>query len=474
MRFGTLHVVILAVTVLVITALALFLRHNRWGQAIRAAAQDRDAALQLGVPVNVVRDLAFVIASALGGLSGVLVGMYLSNVSPTVGQSITLEAFTAAALGGLGSIPGAIVGGVLLGVAEAFGVAWWGDSARQLITFAVLIGVLWIRPSGLLGSAKAPSAEPMTGTFFGLGRPYRPRRAVVLALVLVALALPFVVNDYVLQASCQVLVFAILAQSLTLVSGNAGQVSLGQAGPLALGAYASALLTSRVGLPFWPALLLSGLITAVISVVLVAPSWRLHGHYVAIATLGTAAMISAVLLNWDAFTGGPQGITDIPPPRLFGYEFGVPAAYYLLDLAVLLGAITMVYRLQGAPLGRLWAAIREDETAVRSAGLDTVSYKSLAFGVGGLFAGLAGSLQAHQYGYIDPTFFTAQTGLLAVAIVVLGGIRSPLGAVAGSVALVGVPELFRGLQDYRVLAYGIVLVLLIRFRPQGLLGGRTA
>lgn len=473
-RFGTLHVVILAVTGLVIAGLWAFLRYGRWGRAVRATAQDREAAAQSGIPVGVVQNLAFVLASALGGLSGIFVGMYVSNINPTVGQATSMEAFTAAALGGLGNLPGAIVGGLLLGIGEAFGVSWWGDSARQLIMFAVLIAVLWIKPSGLLGKARALAAEPMTGTFFGLGKPFRLRRWQAGLLIAAAVAAPFAVNDYTLQVGTQVLTFTLLALSLTLLSGNAGQISLGQAGPMALGAYASALLTTRAGLPFWPALLLSGVIAAAVSVVLVAPSWRLRGHYVAIATLGTGAMIPAALLNSPWMTNGSEGIAAIARPSLFGFEFETPATFYLLDLAVLLVAVLVVRRLQESPLGRVWSGIREDETAVRASGLDTVGYKSLAFGVGGLLAGIAGSLQAHQYGYIDPSMFSTQVGLLAVTIVVLGGIRSPLGAVLGSCVLVGLPELFREFQDYRMLFYGVVLVLLIRFRPQGLLGRRTA
>jgi branched-chain amino acid transport system permease protein len=474
-RFGTLHIVILSITAAVIVALAVFLRYHRLGQAIRATAQDRDAAAQMGIPVRAVENIAFVLASGLGGLAGVFVGMYVSNVNPTIGDTAVFEAFTAATLGGLGSMPGAIVGGILLGIAEAFGIAQWGDGARQLITFVVLIAVLWLRPSGLLGKARTLAVEPMTGTFFGLGTPYRLRRWQASLLIVFAVAVvPFLFSDYVLEVGTQILVFAILALSLTLLTGNAGQMSLGQAGPLALGAYCSALLTTRVGLGFWPSLLVSGLVAAVVSVVLVSPSWRLRGHYVAIATLGTGAMITAFILNAGWLTNGPQGISGIPQPAILGFRFEAPATYYLLDLAILLLVIGVVRRLQNSPLGNVLAAIREDEIAVRSAGVNAASYKSLAFAVGGFFAGIAGSLQAHQYGYIDPTMFNTQTSLLAVTIVVLGGISSPLGVLLGSAVLVGVPEFFRGLQDYRMLVYGVVLVSLIRFRPQGLLGRKAA
>lgn len=472
-RFGTLHVVILVVTVLAIVGLQLFLRHSRWGRAVRATAQDREAAAQSGIPVGVVRNLAFVLASALGASPGSSSGCtpatstrrsarpppWRRSPPPRWAAWATCPAPSWAACSWASARRSASRGG---------GLRPQADHVRGAHRRAVG------PPFGLFGKARALAAEPMTGTFFVLGKPFRLHRWQAAVLVAAALAAPFLLSDYALQVGTQVLTFALFALSLTLLAGNAGQISLGQAGPMALGAYASALLTTRAGLSFWSALLLSGVIAAAISVVLVAPSWRLRGHYVAIATLGTGAMIPAALLNSRWLTNGSEGIAAIPRPSLFGFTFETTATFYVLDLLVLLIAVVMVRRLQGSPLGRVWSGIREDETAVLSTGLDTVGYKSLAFAIGGLLAGLAGSLQAHQYGYIDPSMYSQQVGLLALTIVVLGGIRSPLGVVVGSAVLVGVPEFFRELQEYRMLIYGAVLVLLIRFRPQGLLGRRTA
>ncbi|MDP9364337.1 MAG: ABC transporter permease [Chloroflexota bacterium] len=471
-RFGTLDLTILAVSLLGVVALWLFLSRSRLGWAVRAVAQDRDAARQMGVNVGAIQGLAFAIASGLAGVGGVLVGMYYGNIEPTIGFDAGISGFTAAVLGGLGSLPGAVVGGLLLGVAEALGITWFGGSTRQLVSFAVLVGVLWLRPNGLLG-ARGVAREPLTGTFFGRGTAVRVRPWHVAVLIaLAAVALPLLGDDYQLRVAALIAVYALLALGLTLVAGTVGQVSLGQAGFFAIGAYASALLTVDQGWGFWPALLAAGLLAAVAGAVIVAPALRLSGHYVSIATLGIGAMVVALILNWESLTYGPLGIFAIPAPTLFGREIVAPRDYYLLSGALLLAGAWLVRRLQGSHLGWAWRGIRDDEVAARAVGVDPGAHKALAFALGAFLSGLAGSLLAHQFTFIDPTVFGFQVSLLALTIVVLGGMSNVLGAVLAAALLVGLPELFRPLQEVRILAYGLALLLLVRFRPQGLLGIR--
>jgi branched-chain amino acid transport system permease protein len=470
-RFGTLDVTILGVSLVSVVALWAFLKYTRLGIAIRATAQDRDAAKQMGISVGTIQSLTFALASALGGLSGVLIGMYHSNVSPTNGFTAGLEGFAAATLGGLGSLPGAIIGGLMLGVAEAFGVTWFGDAARQFITFAVLLGVLWFKPGGLLGRFNPLSQEPMTGTFFGGGKLLKLRFwQVGILIVVAATALPLWGDDYLTQIGTLIAIFAILALSLTLISGTAGQISIGQVGPFALGAYTSALLTTNYGWPFWLAFLAAGGVAALISILIMSPVLKLRGHYVAIGTLGTSALIGAALLNFGGITNGPLGVIDIPAPVLFGYTFESTTSFYLLSLGVLLLVVGLVTLLQRSHLGRAWYAIREDEIAAQSSGIPVRDYKALVFAIGGFIAGLGGSLLAHQYTYISPDMFDTTISMLGLTIVAMGGMGSPFGAILGALVLVGLPELFRPLQDVRYLVYGIVLLLLIRFRPQGIWG----
>jgi branched-chain amino acid transport system permease protein len=468
-HFGTLDVVMFGVCIGTILALGVFLKFSKYGQAIRATAQDSDAALQMGIPVGRIQNISFMLASALGGLAGVLVGMYNSNISPAAGTTAGLTAFTAATLGGLGSLPGAVVGGVLLGVVEAFGISWWGAGVDNLLTFGVLLLVLWLRPGGLLGKVPLISTEPLTGTFFGRGRPIKLRRWQVGVMVFAAVVIvPLLASRYALTTATQIVIYALLALSLTLVSGSAGQIALGQVGPMAVGAYTSSLLVAEHGWPFLLALPVAGLVAALISSMLMSPTWRLKGHYVSIASLGIGAVTVAAILNLGWLTHGARGVMAIPPPSVFDYQIATPTGFYLLDVAVLLIAIAIVVRLQTSFLGKVWSAVGSDEIALTAAGVRPADYKALAFAVGACIAGLAGGLLAHQYSYINPSLFTSDLSLLALTIIVLGAMNSPFGAIVGALVLVGAPELMRMAQDARFLFYGVLLLLLIRFRPQGL------
>ncbi|KAB8141538.1 ABC transporter permease [Chloroflexia bacterium SDU3-3] len=448
-----------------------FLRFSRLGWAVRATAQDRDAALQMGVDVHRVNQTVFAIASALGGVSGVLVGMYYNSVYPTMGYQAGLKGIVAGLIGGLGSVPGAILGSLALGLIESYGVGLLGASYRNLFAFAILLLVLVLRPNGLFRRSGGLPPEPMTGTFMAASRPVRVPPWAVAVAVAVAAALPLVITSpSVLQIMINAWFFGLLALSLTLVAGTVGQVSLGHAGLLAIGGYASSLLSLRAGFPMALALLSAGLITAVLGMALIYPSFRLRGPYVVIATLGIGEIVRLVILNWDWLTGGPMGVTNIPPFELFGHALVTNREIYWFGLALLVLVGLLQWRLLGSHLGRTLRAIREDEVAAQAYGISLNRYKALAFAVSGFVAGLSGACMAHSYSYINSDTFTAPSSTLALTMVILGGMGNVLGAVLGAVILIALPEAFRDVTQYRYLIYGVVLLLLIRFRPQGLLG----
>jgi len=465
MRFGTSDLVMLGVTATVMLGMSAFLRYGKVGQAIRATAQDQEAALQVGIPVGLVQHLSFVIASALGGLAGVFVSLYVGVANPTSGLTTGMTAFVAAALGGLGSLVGAVVGGFVLGIVEAFGISLAGDTARQIIVFAVLVVVLVVRPGGLLGKVPLIATEPLTGTFLGKGRPLRvPRWVWPAAFVLGGIVVPFVADDYVLTTGTQVLVYAVIAAGFTVTAGQAGVVALGQAGPIAIGAYTSALLTLHLHVSFWVALPVAGLVAAVIASILSSPVWGVKGHYVSIATLGVGTAIVAVIQLVL-----PQGIYGIPVPTWAGTPLSTPRAYYLVDAGVLALTLLVTWRLRASHLGKVISSVGSDEVAALASGVRVRDYKALAFAVSAFFAGIGGSLLAHQYTYIDPTIFTMLMSLLVVTIVIMGGVSLPYGAVVGSLVLIGAMELLRFTPELRIIAYGLVLILVVRFRPGGIL-----
>lgn len=466
---GLIDVIILATGIILMVALSLVLRFTKLGRAVRATSQDRDAAAQMGVPVRRVQAVAFIVASALGGLAGVLVAAYFGTIAPTQGFQIGIAGIAAATLGGLGSLLGAVVGGWILGVLEAIGVSFWGDSVRQLITFGALLLVLWIRPEGIFGK-KTVKREPLTGTFFSQGRAIVMRWwQIAILVVLAALPIiPGIFSGYATQVGIQVIAFSMIALSMTVIGGAAGQLSLGQAGAVAIGAYAAALLMKSAGLPFLLVVILAGLISAVLVSLLAAPSWRLSGHYPAIATLATGAGISALILFAEPLTGGGSGISLIPFMDVFGYELTSTSEIYAIGLVLLLALVLIVWRLGGSHIGRYWRAIRDDEVAARSAGIAAPQYKSLAFGVGGFIAGVAGAYWAGQYGYLEPRIFDPMLSFQIVTIAVLGSMLRPFGAIVGSVILVGGLEVFRFSAEWRLVIYGVILLLLVRFRPEGL------
>lgn len=468
---GPLDILIAGIGLTSALLLFVFLRFSNLGWAVRATAQDRDAAMQMGVDVNRVNQAVFAIAAALGGVSGVLVGMYYNQIDTAMSLQATLKGVVAEVAGGAGNVPGAVVGGLLLGLTESYGVAIFGTSYRNLFAFLLLIVVLVLRPNGLFASARQAPPEPLTGTFVAPSRPVRiPRWAFMSAFATLALLPLIPISPYVLQTLINAWLFGMLALSLTLVAGTIGQVSLGHAALLAIGAYTSALLSLDFAIPVGLAIIAGGVMSAALGTLLISPAFRLRGHYVSIATLAIGEIVSLVILNWESVTRGPIGISGIPPLSLFGYELVGAASVYWFSFAVMVLLALLQTRLLGSHIGRSFRAIRDDDIAARAYGLSLNRYKALAFIFGGFAAGISGAIAAHLYSYINHETFNTQQSILALTIVILGGMGNVAGAILGSVALVGLPEIFRVAADYRILIYGVVLLLLVRFRPQGLLG----
>jgi branched-chain amino acid transport system permease protein len=468
---GVLDLLIGGIGITATAALFGFLKLSKWGWAVRATALDRDAARAMGVDVDKVNRIVFAIASALGGVGGVLVGMYYNVITPTMGFEATLKGIVAEVVGGVGNVPGAIVGSLLLGITESYGVALLGTSYRNLFAFVLLIAILVLRPNGLFASRRQLPPEPMTGTFVAPSRPVNLPVPHVAAAVALAIALPVLIdNGYLIQTLTNAWLYALLGLSITLVAGTSGQVSLGHAALLAIGGYTSALLASSLGWPVWLTLLIGGFAAAGIGTLLVSPAFRLRGHYVSIATLGIGEIVALVILNWESVTRGPIGVAGIPPLSLFGYELYDTNAIYWFAFTLMAALALLQLRLLGSHLGRTLRAVRDDDVAARSFGIGLNRYKGLAFAFGGFFAGISGAFTAHMYSYINHETFNTQISVLALTIAILGGMGNVGGAILGSLALIGLPEIFRVAAEYRILFYGIALILLVRFRPQGLLG----
>jgi branched-chain amino acid transport system permease protein len=274
------------------------------------------------------------------------------------------------------------------------------------------------------------------------------------------------------------------------VVGLAGLLDLGYVAFYAVGAYSYALLSTTFGWSFWVCLPLAGILAAFAGVLLGFPVLRLRGDYLAIVTLAFGEIIRLVIINWQNLTGGPNGISGIPRPTLFGIplvpgdaglaaKLGIPFSpthrivflfYLILALALITNWVTL--RLRRLPIGRAWEALREDEIACRALGINITTTKLTAFATGAMFGGFAGAFFATRQGFISPESFTFQESALVLAIVVLGGMGSQLGVVLAAVTMIGGFELFRGFEQYRMLVFGLGMVLLMIWRPRGLIGNR--
>jgi len=299
---------------------------------------------------------------------------------------------------------------------------------------------------------------------------YAKSPAILSCLVLFLVVFPVFTNDYYRDVMTITGMYIVLALGLNIVVGQAGLLNLGYVAFYAIGAYTYAILSTSYGLSFWPGMVLGALVAACFAVLLGAPTLKLRGDYFAIVTLGLGEITRIVLNNWDRMTGGPNGIAKINRPVIAGYMFHTTLDYYYLILVIVIITIFTMHRLISSRIGRAWIAIREDEVAAEAMGINTYRLKLLAFVLGSAWAGLTGVFFAAKMAFVSPESFTFFESVLILCMVVLGGMGSIPGIILGSVLLIGLPEVFRDFQDYRMLAFGAALVLMMIFRPQGLLG----
>ncbi len=314
----------------------------------------------------------------------------------------------------------------------------------------------------------------------------------IAAAVLLPLA-PFA-DQKTMDLAVLILTYVMLGWGLNIVVGLAGLLDLGYVAFYAVGAYTYALLSTGFGMSFWEVLPIAGAMSASFGILLGFPVLRLRGDYLAIVTLGFGEIIRLVLINWVDLTNGPDGVRSIPGPTFFGAVFaetapeghrtfaqmmGVPFSanqrlvflyYIILVLALITNLFTQ--RMRRLPVGRAWEALREDETACRALGINPTSTKLTAFAIGAMFAGFAGSFFAAKQRFVSPESFVFIESAIILAIVVLGGMGSQIGVVLAAALLIGLPEWFRGLGSYRMIAFGLAMVLIMVFRPRGLVAHR--
>ncbi len=391
---------------------------------------------------------------------------------------------------------------ILMAQDESGRLAWLLPFKSPIVNWSVLLipAAICARGVSLMVSAGMAAAGRTAPSVRAGAVVERILPWVGIVLIVLALALPWLPLGERTQAKkiidiCTiVLTYIMLGWGLNVVVGLAGLLDLGYVAFYAVGAYTYAMLSVYYDWSFWVCLPLAGLFAALFGVALGFPVLRLRGDYLAIVTLGFGEMVRIILVNWKPVTGGPAGINKIPRASFFGLpmERNIPegvvgfSEYFglvfnpnhrviFLYYLVLLAALTVNFftlRVRKLPLGRAWEALREDETACRALGINPTNTKLTAFAVGAMFAGFAGSFFAARNGFIDPQSFVFLESAVILAIVVLGGLGSQVGIVLAALVLIGVPELFRELSNYRMLAFGIGMVLIMIWRPGGLMAHR--
>ncbi|MBN2538692.1 MAG: branched-chain amino acid ABC transporter permease [Deltaproteobacteria bacterium] len=325
-----------------------------------------------------------------------------------------------------------------------------------------------------LGFKKAESGEE-TGTIPLVQRILGEKKIYIPALVVAGIftiAFPFIFSLYQTNIMVSALIYVMLGLGLNIVVGLAGLLDLGYVAFYAVGAYAYALLNYHFGISFWIALPIGGLLGATFGILLGFPVLRLRGDYLAIVTLGFGEIIRIILENWNEFSFGPSGIANIPRPSLFGINLSVHEStiyiYYIM-IALCLFTVFVVNRLQDSRIGRAWIALREDEVACQAMGIDKTKTKLTAFSLGATWASMAGVMFAAKTTFVNPASFTIWESIIILCIVVLGGMGSIIGVIAGALVLILMPEYLRAFSEYRMLAFGVLLVVMMIFRPGGII-----
>jgi branched-chain amino acid transport system permease protein len=296
----------------------------------------------------------------------------------------------------------------------------------------------------------------------------RSQRIARAVAVVVLLAAPLALNNYVLDVLTLAWLYVVLALGLQTTVGLAGLLDLGYASFYALGAYSYAVASTQLGVSFWVGLPLGALVSAACGLALGVITLRLRGDYLAIVTLGFIQIVHLVLVNWDSVTNGPNGILNVGRPQIGPVTLSSPQQFYYVTLAVALLAIAVNTRLRASRIGRALMAIRDDELAAEAVGVPTTRLKVLAFALGASWAGVAGVCFAARYAFVSPESFTFFESVVILSMVVLGGMSSVMGVAAGAVIIVVLPELLRGVDDFRMLVFGAALVAMMAWRPEGL------
>lgn len=478
------EVLVFIVGPLICLGAAAFFRYTRFGVAVRAAAENRDAARLLGIPAERVSQFVWGTGIVLAGVAGILITDVRGSLDiGTLSTGFLVRGLAAALIGGLASLPGAIVGGLLLGTGETL-LKWWTNDqpgVPETLMFGAVILILVVRPGGLFGqredtedrAAFVPTIRELPARLRGTTAA-NGVRYIGYAFCLFLLPISLVTGTGTNGVLVRVAVFAMIGVSLTILMGFTGQISLGHYGLAGVGAFAMANFVSddRMGLPYLVGLPLTVLVGMVVSLVIGLPALRIKGLYLAIITLAFNLAAEFYIFGSRLVGGSTAGIR-IDPPKLGPLDLDSTSNRPMFVFAAFWLVVTLVIarNLARSRTGRGFFALRENEKAAATLGVELTRYKLLAFAVSGGVAALAGAVFLTYLNQAEPTAWRTEVSLLLVAMVMIGGLGSLMGSVFGAFVLFGLPDLLEFLNDWVVaIGTGVLLIIVIVRAPGGLAG----
>jgi branched-chain amino acid transport system permease protein len=463
---------IAAFAAIIIIGVWLLLAHTAVGKALSACAENPLAARFMGIDVARLTLFSFALAALIGAVGGAVVAPIMS-LQFNAGSFFTNAGFIAVALGGMSSLPGAVAGGLFLGIAEQLAAGYVSSLFANGLVLALLMATLLFRPQGLFvsGRERRRDVREELRVTRSVIRP-RPRSVALAAalLLLLLISLPYVVSAGLMSSLVITLILFIAVLGLDTLMGYAGQVNLGQAGFMALGGYTAAILATDYGVP--PLLgTVAGIAMSLICALLLSTvTMRLRGAYLALATLAFGLLMDSLTVGLVDVTGGPSGLVGIPSFALGPFVFASSRAMYYLTLTIIVVLVAALAGAMRSDFGRVLQAIRADQTAAEALGINVPRYKMAAFAISAVLASLSGSLLAFDFHFLSPEMVATQRSFEMIAMLIVGGQGVLVGGLAGTALLTLLPIAFQPIAVYKTLVEGAVLVLAFQYLPDGVVG----
>jgi branched-chain amino acid transport system permease protein len=462
-RLPMADLILIIVGPVVLGLLWLVMNRTRWGTLVRAATLDREMVAALGVDQRLLFTSVFALGAGLAGFGGAL-SLMSASANLNIDLSVITDAFVVVVVGGLGSLTGAFVASLLIGILQAFGIVLIPKSTLVLV-FLVMAVVLVFRPNGLLGRPQTEAREATVAAPVVRAAP-RELRILGAVALLAAIAAPFLVGEYYLTVLTDACVAILFATSLHFMMGPGGMASFGHAAWFGIGAYAAGLLMQWVGAPMSVGLLATPVAAGIVAALFGWFVVRLSGVYLSMLTLAFAQIVWAICFQWVDVTGGDNGLLGLLRPE-WARE---PRVFYWLALALSVGVALLLRRALYAPYGYALRAARDSAMRARSIGLDVARLRIVAIVIAGAACGLSGALFSYGKGSIFPTYITISHSVEALLMVLLGGLQTMAGPIIGALVYTGLADILVRSTDLWRLVLGAVIVLLVVAFPEGIAG----